>query len=96
MIDIETMAVSILCIILIVLGGMTMSQGFLTSADTAALGVEEISVSNGEIMRTENSDYLEIDYYGNSAGWEPFDTCYLKLRVDDSGLAQSDQTRIEA
>ena len=48
-----TAVVSIICIVLIVLGGMTMSQGILTSADAAALSVEEISVREGEIMRTE-------------------------------------------
>ena len=44
----------------------------------------------------DGSDYLEIEYYGNSVGWGPFGTTYLKLRVDDSGLAAADQTRIEA
>lgn len=48
-----TAVVSIICIVLIVLGGMTMSQGILTSADTAALSVEDIGVREGEIMRTE-------------------------------------------
>jgi hypothetical protein len=48
-----TAVVSIICIALIVLGGMTMSQGILTSADTTALSVEEISTREGEIMRTE-------------------------------------------
>jgi hypothetical protein len=36
-----------------VLGGMALSQGILSSADTTALSVEEISVREGEIMRTE-------------------------------------------
>ena len=48
-----TAVVSIICIALIVLGGMTMSQGILSSADTTALSVEEISTREGEIMRTE-------------------------------------------
>jgi hypothetical protein len=48
-----TAVVSIICIVLIVLGGMSMSQGILTSADTTALSVEEISAREGEIMRTE-------------------------------------------
>ena len=55
----ETAIVSILCVILIVLGGMTMSQGFLTSADTAALGVEEISVRDGEITITTTNGVQE-------------------------------------
>lgn len=48
-----TAVVSIICIALIVLGGMTMSQGFLTSADTTAFSAEMISAREGEIMRTD-------------------------------------------
>jgi len=48
-----TAVVSIICIVLIVLGGMTMSQGILSSAEVTALSVEEISVREGEIMRTD-------------------------------------------
>ncbi len=45
--------VSIICIALIVVGGMTMSQGFLSSAESTGLGVAAIGVRDGEIMRTE-------------------------------------------
>ena len=48
-----TAVVSIILIGLIVLGGMTMSQGILTSADTSALSAEEMSVREGLVMRTE-------------------------------------------
>lgn len=48
-----TAIVSIMCIVLIVLGGMTMSQGILTSADKAALGVDKISATEGTILRTK-------------------------------------------
>ena len=48
----ETAVISLMCIALVVFGGMTMSRGFLTSADYTAHGVEEISVRDGEIMRT--------------------------------------------
>jgi hypothetical protein len=48
-----TAVVSIICIAMIVLGGMTMSQGIVTSADATAFSVEEISVREGEMMRTE-------------------------------------------
>ncbi len=51
----ETAIVSIICIALIVVGGMTMSQGFLSSADSTMVGVEAISGRDGEIMRTELS-----------------------------------------
>jgi hypothetical protein len=37
---------------MIVVGGMTLSQGILTTVDTAAVSVESISVREGEIMRT--------------------------------------------
>ena len=49
----ETAIVSVMCIALIVVGGMTMSQGFLSSADSTMVGVKELSVRDGEIMRTE-------------------------------------------
>jgi hypothetical protein len=45
--------VTILCIVMIVTGGMALSQGILTSADTAAFSVEDISVREGEMTRTE-------------------------------------------
>jgi hypothetical protein len=45
--------VTIICIAMIVVGGMTLSQGILTSADSAALSVETISVREGDIMRTD-------------------------------------------
>jgi hypothetical protein len=44
--------VSMICIVMIVAGGMTLSQGILTSTDTTALSVEEISVREGEVTRT--------------------------------------------
>ena len=49
----ETAIVAIMCIVLIVLGGMTMSQSFLSSADSSMVGVEGLSVREGEVMRTE-------------------------------------------
>ena len=38
-----TIVVAILCIALVVVGGLTMSQGIMSSADTTALGFEEIT-----------------------------------------------------
>jgi hypothetical protein len=43
----------------------------------------------------DDTDYLEIDYYGNSENRGPFGYSYLRLRVDDSSLPESSQTRIE-
>ncbi|MFC1902334.1 hypothetical protein ACFLX3_05375, partial [Chloroflexota bacterium] len=71
-----TAIVSIFCIVLIVLGGMTMSQGLASSADTAALSVEQISVREGEIMRTEL----------NTLRAEPLSWAdLLRVRVDNGG-----------
>ncbi len=61
--------VSIICIALIVVGGMTMSQGFLSSADSTGLGVAAIGVRNGEIMRTELSP-LTVDISGGGGTLE--------------------------
>ena len=47
-----TIVVSIICIAMIIVGGMTLSQGILTSADRAALSVENISIREGELNRT--------------------------------------------
>jgi hypothetical protein len=45
--------VTIICIAMIVVGGMTLSQGILTTTDSTALSVESISVKEGEMMRTD-------------------------------------------
>ena len=49
----ESAIVSLICIALIVLGGMTLSQGFLSSMDRSSVGLEEMSERAEEIMRTE-------------------------------------------
>ncbi len=49
----ETAIVSIICIALVVFGGMTMSQGFMTSVDASTTGLEEIGQRDETIMRTE-------------------------------------------
>ena len=51
----EWALVVLVCIVLIVFGGMTMAQGFLSSTDSTALSMEDITVTKGEIMRTEVS-----------------------------------------
>jgi hypothetical protein len=51
----ETAIVSLLCIALVVFGGMTMSQGFMTSVDASTTGLEEIGQRDETIMRTELS-----------------------------------------
>jgi hypothetical protein len=49
----ETLIVSLICIALIVFGGMTMSQGFMTSVDASTAGLEEIGNRDETIIRTE-------------------------------------------
>jgi hypothetical protein len=48
----ETIIVSLVCIALIVFGGMTMSQGFMTSVDTSTSGLGEIGQRDETIIRT--------------------------------------------
>jgi hypothetical protein len=48
----ETVIVVLVCMALIVFGAMAMAQGFLTSTDSAALSLEDITVAKGEMMRT--------------------------------------------
>jgi hypothetical protein len=47
-----TILVSIICVAMIVVGGMSLSQGILTSADSTALSVNEITLRESEIART--------------------------------------------
>ena len=49
----ETAIVSLLCIALVVVGGMTMSRGFLSSVDSTSAALEEVGARGEDIMRTE-------------------------------------------
>lgn len=49
----ETAIISLICIALVIFGGMTMSQGFLTSVDVSAVGLKETGQRDEAIMRTE-------------------------------------------
>jgi hypothetical protein len=71
-----TIVVCILCIALIILGGMTLSQGILTSADTAALSVDKMGMREGEIMRTEVTA-LRAEYLS----WSDL----LRVTLDNNG-----------
>jgi hypothetical protein len=51
----ETAIVSLICIALVVFGGMTMSHGFMTSVDASTIGLETAGQRNETIMRTELS-----------------------------------------
>jgi hypothetical protein len=49
----ETIIVSLICIALIVFGGMTMSQGFMSTVDTSTAGLEDVRQRGETLMRTE-------------------------------------------
>ena len=49
----ETAIVAIICIALIAFGGMTMSQGFLSSVDSTSAALEQMGQNSETIMRTE-------------------------------------------
>ena len=49
----ETAIVSIVCIAMVIFGGMAMSNGFMTSVDTTTAGLQEVGNINDAIMRTE-------------------------------------------
>jgi archaellum component FlaF (FlaF/FlaG flagellin family) len=48
----ETAFVSIICVALMVIGGMTMARGFLSSVDNTSTNMQVVSQRNEEIMRT--------------------------------------------
>jgi hypothetical protein len=51
----ETIIVSIICIALVIFGGMAMSQGFMTSVDASAAGLGEVGQRDETIIRTQLS-----------------------------------------
>jgi hypothetical protein len=51
----ETVIISIICIALVVFGGMTMSRGFITSVDSSTAGLEEVGQRSETILRTKLS-----------------------------------------
>jgi hypothetical protein len=51
----ETAFVSMICVALMVIGGMTMARGFLSSVDDTSVNMQVVSQRNEEIMRTNIS-----------------------------------------
>lgn len=49
----DTAITSLICIALIVFGGMTMSRGFITSVDSTAAALDKMGQRDEKIMRTE-------------------------------------------
>jgi len=71
-----TVVVSIICIAMIIVGGMTLSQGILTSADSTALSMEDISLREGDMRRTD------LDAVGAAyLSWADL----LQITVDNAG-----------
>ncbi len=74
-----TIVVSIMCIALIVVGGMALSQGILTSADTTALSFDRMRAIEVDMMRTEvvalRAEYLS---------WSDL----LRVTVDNNGQSR--------
>ena len=71
----ETAFVSMICVALMVIGGMTMARGFLSSVDDTSVNMQVVSQRNEEIMRTNiavreivqpSANTLQI--YVNNAG----------------------------
>jgi hypothetical protein len=56
----ETVFVSMICIALIVVGGMTMAGGFLNSLDNTSANIDLVSQRNEQIMRT-NLSIVEVN-----------------------------------
>jgi hypothetical protein len=61
----ETAFVSMVCVVLIVIGGMTMSRGFLSSIDSTSANIDSLSQRNEEIMRTNIQVLSAIQTSGN-------------------------------
>lgn len=68
--------VSIICIAMIVVGGMTLSHGIMTSADSAAVGIDAISIREGDILRTDIGLLRAAELH-----WSD----YLRLTVKNTG-----------
>ena len=72
-----TVIVSIMCLALVIIGGMMLSQGILTSADTAAVSVADITARESLITRAAVS--------GVTVESVTFDDA-LRVRVRNTGL----------
>jgi hypothetical protein len=71
----ETAFVSIICVALLVIGGMTMSRGFLSSIDNTSANIDSISQRNEQIMRTN----ITVDEVSQSSANE------LEIHLDNIG-----------
>ncbi|MFC1964279.1 hypothetical protein ACFLV1_02740 [Chloroflexota bacterium] len=70
------MIVAIMIIVMAVFGGMTVSQGYMTTTDRAATGIHDITLKEGQIIRTEISPVN-----ANNVSWANI----LRVRLENSG-----------
>ena len=49
----ETAIISVICIGLVVFGGMTMARGFITTVDTSTTNLQQVGQRSEDILRTE-------------------------------------------
>ncbi len=91
--------VTIICVAMIMVGGMMLSQGLLTSADTTAINFDKISVLESEITRTDLiilravklswGDYLRVTVKNNGqtklASYDKWDVI-VSYEDDSSGV----------
>lgn len=76
----EVLVVTVICIALIVVGGMTLSHGILASTDTTALNIDKLTVREGDIARTDLTVTRSAQLYWGD---------YLRVTVKNTG-----QTRL--
>lgn len=57
----ENAIISVICIVLLLFGGMTMSQGFLSSVDSNATTWTQMGERDRDILRTEISNVVPTD-----------------------------------
>ncbi len=71
-----TLVVSIICIVLIVTGGVMLTQGVLSSADTTAVNIADFCLREGDLSRTDITA-LRAEYLS----W----TDIIRLTIENSG-----------
>ena len=72
------------------------AKAFILSAEAGQWVTKSATYAFPEYVIVDDTDYLEIDYYGSVDVKGPGDDIgYIEVTVDDNTLAETDQTRIE-
>ena len=74
----------------------TAARAYLLAADVDTWVTKSATYDFPGYTVTNDSDYLEITYYGEANGDGPSNPGYMQIRIDDNTLDGADQTRIEA